>query len=78
MANEDIPNLTAQQKLTEAKNVLFLLVVRQKAVTSNSADGVSISRNISELRSYISELTEQVSQESGSSLQWEIRKTLEI
>lgn len=78
MANEDIPNLTTQEKLTEARNTLFLLVVRQKAVTSNSADGVSISRNIAELRSYIHELEDQLAQESASCLQWDLRKTLDI
>ena len=78
MANEDIPNLTTAQRLAEARNALFLILVRQNALTSTNADGGGFSRNIGELRLMIQQLEEQLFQESYGCLQWDIRKTLDI
>ncbi len=62
---ENIQNMTTKEKLSEAKALLHYLLIEYQAVTSTGGDGVSIQRNIAELRNYIKDLEMDLSNECG-------------
>lgn len=75
--NSDIPDLTTQERLTEARNKLHELIVRKNAIISQGGDGLSLTRGIGELRNYIKDLEQQMANESTAGLQWMLRNSLD-
>lgn len=73
---DETQNKTTEERLAEARNALHRLLVDNNAITSQGANGISLTRNIAELRNYIKDLEQQLSQESGSSMVWETRAEL--
>lgn len=68
--NQDLKDLTPSEKLEEALAVQHNLIVRMGTVSSTSADGVAISRQLSLLESYIKALQTQINAETCGVLQF--------
>jgi hypothetical protein len=72
----DNESLTASDRLRRAVSHYDYLMIKKMAVSSNSADGVSIQRNLTEFREYIKYLQQEAAGEAAPFILQ--RSTLEI
>lgn len=68
--NQEIKELSWEEKIAEAYAVQHNLMIRLGAVGSTSADGVSLTRQLNLLKDYIQQLEQKASFEQCNALQW--------